>query len=90
MILLTEAEAAEQLRCSTDKIKRLRLTGKLKYLPGRPVLIKEADLGEYIESNMVRDKPEPAKKPVASEADMDAASQLAKRLWIRRQVAKRK
>ena len=45
--LLTEPEVAERLRCSTEKVKRLRLSGKLAYLKGRPVLISEADLLEF-------------------------------------------
>lgn len=48
---LTEAEVAERLRCSTSKIKRLRLAGKLPYLPGRPVLITEDDLDAFISSH---------------------------------------
>lgn len=46
---LTEPEVAERLRCSTTKVKRLRLSGKLSYIPGRPVLIDEADLQSYID-----------------------------------------
>lgn len=50
MKLLTEAEAAELMRCSREKIKRLRLSGTLPYLPGRPVLIDEADLIAMIDA----------------------------------------
>ena len=50
MRLLTEIEVAETLRCSTSKVKRLRLAGKLAYLPGRPVLIREDDLNAYLEN----------------------------------------
>lgn len=46
--LLTEAEAAERLRCSTSKIKRIRQAGLLTYIPGRPLLIDEADLIDCI------------------------------------------
>lgn len=53
---LTEPEVAERLRCSTTKVKRLRLSGKLSYIPGRPVLIDEADLQSYIdEVKILRD-----------------------------------
>lgn len=51
--LLTEPEVAEILRCSTSKVKRLRLGGKLVYLPGRPVLVSRADLAAFIESMKV-------------------------------------
>lgn len=47
---LTEPEVAERLRCSTSKVKRLRLSGCLAYVPGRPVLISESDLSAYIET----------------------------------------
>lgn len=46
----TEPEVAEILRCSTSKIKRLRFAGKLPYITGRPVLIAETDLGDFIET----------------------------------------
>ena len=47
-VFLTEPEVAERLRCSTSKIKRLRFAGKLAYIPGRPVLVDEADLEMYL------------------------------------------
>lgn len=50
MKLLTDYEAAEILRCSPSKIKRLRLTGKLPYIPGRPAFILEEDLTAYVET----------------------------------------
>lgn len=46
----TEPEAAEILRCSKSKIKRLRLSGKLAYVSGRPVLISEAAINAFIEA----------------------------------------
>lgn len=46
--LLTEPEVAEILRCSCQKVKRLRLSGDLPYIPGRPNLILEEDLADYI------------------------------------------
>ena len=49
MPFLTEPETAARLRCSTSKIKRLRLSGALPYIPGRPVLIDETDLNAYLE-----------------------------------------
>lgn len=61
MILLTEIEAAERLHCSTSKIKRLRLSGQLPYLPGRPVLVDEKDLDQY-----VTDKRQKKEKKAAS------------------------
>jgi excisionase family DNA binding protein len=48
--LLTEAEAAQLLRCSSAKVKRLRLNHKLGYYPGRRILISQADLEAYVAS----------------------------------------
>nr|RAV97908.1 DNA-binding protein [Aerococcus urinae] len=50
MKLLTEPEVAERLRCSREKVKRLRLSGKLAYIPGRPLLVDEVDLAAYLAS----------------------------------------
>jgi hypothetical protein len=47
--LLTEAQAAETLQCRPSKIKRLRLSGQLAYIPGRPVLISQAAIVAYVE-----------------------------------------
>jgi excisionase family DNA binding protein len=46
--LLTEPEVAEMLRCSREKIKRLRLGGKLTYIKGRPTLIRRQDVDAYL------------------------------------------
>lgn len=45
---LTESEVAKMLRVSTSAIKRRRLSGKLAYIPGRPLLISRADLAAYL------------------------------------------
>jgi excisionase family DNA binding protein len=64
---LTEREVAERMRCSTSKVKRLRFTGGLPYIPGRPVLISEADLEEFLNARKLRlDAPKlPEKAPVS-------------------------
>lgn len=41
--LLTEVDVAARLRCSVSKIRKLRYTGRLAFIPGRPVFIREAD-----------------------------------------------
>lgn len=66
MKFLTEPEAAEILRCSTSKIKRLRLGGVLPYYPGRPVLIDEADLQAYLDE-LKRNAPPPPPPPLTPE-----------------------
>jgi hypothetical protein len=47
---LTQPETAELLRCSTSKVSQLRFSGKLAYIPGRPVLIEESDIRQYLDS----------------------------------------
>ncbi|MEZ0251715.1 MAG: helix-turn-helix domain-containing protein [Methylobacteriaceae bacterium] len=46
--LFTEAEIAERLNCSVARIRKLRAAGRLAYLPGRPVLITEADYNAFV------------------------------------------
>ena len=48
-VILTEREVAERLRMSLRRVKGLRLTGKLTYIPGHPVRIFEDDLFAYQE-----------------------------------------
>lgn len=75
--LLTEAEVARFLRCSPSKIKRLRTTGKLAYLPGRPVLIESAAVERYLDS--IRREPHPLTPgPVVPDADNEAAAERAR------------
>lgn len=54
MKLLTETEAAAVLKCSTTTVKRLRRSGRLTYLEGRPVLIDEADLQAFIDAEAAK------------------------------------
>lgn len=93
MKLLTEAEAAEILRCSRSKVKRLRLTHKLSFIPGRPALIDEVDLQTYMEevksrkAEQVVEKPtKPTRTPEQEQAEsMREARLRAERVWMRRQ-----
>ncbi len=50
-MLLTQTEVAARLCCSLSKVAALRRNGLLKYLPGRPVLIDDADLNRYVEQS---------------------------------------
>lgn len=92
--LLTQKEVSERLRCSTSKIKRLRLDGKLAYLPGRPVLVRESDLNAYIETGLRQISPttvekESARKPAAHAAKNEDAYdpvKAARRAWIKRRL----
>lgn len=80
MKFLTEAEAAEILRCSTSKIKRLRLGGELSYIPGRPVLIAETDLLAYLEEVKRKSEPPPPPPPMTP-AEEHAAMVRDARAW---------
>jgi excisionase family DNA binding protein len=70
-VLLSESEAAERLGCSASTVKRLRLSGRLTYLPGRPVLIDEKDLAVFI-ADRAKQKEELEAKARAPRAPMDA------------------
>lgn len=48
MKLLLEWEAAELIGRPISHVTKLRLTGRLAYIPGRPVKIDEADVLEFI------------------------------------------
>jgi hypothetical protein len=95
-VLLLEAEVAERLRCSTSKIKRLRLSGVLPYIPGRPVLITEDDLAAFIETLKCQaqlrldrmKKPDLSTPEGQKQAEANAALR-ARQIWTLRQTASR-
>lgn len=84
-MLLTEAEVAERLRCSKSKVKRLRLGGKLAYLPGRPVLIDEADLAAYLNSVKRKAEAETEAKARSLDPRVTAAAK-AREVWMLRHL----
>ncbi|MDW5315511.1 helix-turn-helix domain-containing protein [Rhizobium sp. PL01] len=75
---LTEPEVAKLLRCSTSKVKRLRLAGKLSYAGGRPVLISSADLKTYLDGIKVHALPADGADPAVSAAASAEAAENAK------------
>lgn len=83
--LMTEREVAKRLHCSTEKVKRLRLGGKLAYYRGRPVLIAEADVAAYLESIRVARELKERAPPPKTEAEQWADA----RLWVRKKAAAR-
>ncbi|MBY5831907.1 helix-turn-helix domain-containing protein [Rhizobium leguminosarum] len=83
MKLITEQEAASILRCSTEKVKRLRLSGRLPYIPGRPVKIDEADLLAFIEASKKRG-------PSSADAVAEGKPKLSAEAWARQAVLKPK
>lgn len=84
MILFTEIEVAEMLRCSTSKVKRLRLSGALAYIPGRPVLVAEPDLTEYLERIKRNAKPSPPPEPTTPEEERAAMLKSAREWAIKK------
>ncbi|MER8515556.1 helix-turn-helix domain-containing protein [Mesorhizobium sp. M1060] len=82
--LLLQDEVAEILRCSVSTIRRLRQSGKLAYLPGRPVLIDEADLAQYQETVRPVELPPKTAKPQTGVRPPESASALARRIWLAR------
>lgn len=81
--LMSELEVAEVLRCSSTKIKRLRLSGEISYLPGPPVLIAREDLDAFIERRKIKATAEVAAK--GAEESRESA-----RAWAIRQKFKRR
>ncbi|MFI5411580.1 helix-turn-helix domain-containing protein [Kaistia sp. UC242_56] len=94
MALITEAEVAVILRCSRSKVKRLRLTGQLIYLVGRPVLVDEADLQAYMDEVKSRKAAQEPPKPVKIEPTPEQLHQeglrqariRAQTVWMRRKI----
>ena len=82
-MLLTEREVADRLRCSLPKVKRLRLTGKLAYLPGRPPLVDEEDLEAYVAFAKRSSEPPPPPTPEeVSAKGIAEARQRARMGWL--------
>lgn len=77
MKLLLDQEVAEILRCSADKVKRLRLSGELPYIPGRPVKIDEADLLKFIEASKRRDEAKAKGSTAKPKVTADAWARMA-------------
>lgn len=85
MKILTEPEVAEMLRCSPQAVKRLRLSGKLPYIPGRPVRIDEQDVLAYLEAAKVK-----AAAKAAPKAEMSAEQWALKAVLKPKRVPRRK
>lgn len=93
MRFLTESEVADLLRCSRSKIKRLRLEGRLAYMPGRPVLVEEETVARFVaeQTNAAAVKARPAPPKVSTEAEAlaqlkaDARARAYKK-WLRRSM----
>lgn len=90
--LLTEAEVAERLRCSAAKVKRLRLSGALAFIRGRPVLVDEADLAAYIEGQRATAAERAGTQPGSAEYEAqrhEKARERARISWLQRSFAAR-
>lgn len=86
-LILLESEVAKIFRCSTSTVKRLRLSGKLPYVPGRPVRIFKADVYEYLRG-LRRSKPiEPELgAPEAARTENEKIAALARRISLTRRL----
>lgn len=89
-MLLTEQEVAQRLRSSVARVRKLRLTGQLAYIRGRPVLVDEADLARFIEARRAKAGAGPARPgtpeyeiPVR-DASLIAAERARRTLLLRR------
>jgi excisionase family DNA binding protein len=78
MPLLTQDEVAVILRCSPQTVRRLRIAGKLPYLPGRPIKVRSEDLDRWIAKSVTRKvgglngappTPQPSKAAQKAEAE---------------------
>ncbi len=94
--LLTERDVAERLRCSTSKVKRLRLSGQLGYIDGKPVLISTEALAAYLEARSRPATLEPRRKSLKSKPaqrtpEQEAAAQMVQeaKLWALEKRARR-
>jgi excisionase family DNA binding protein len=87
-VLLLEREAAERLRVSTTTIKRLRLSGQLAYIPGKPVRIEESELTAYIARQRVPATQQPSQAPEATIEKRDGTDdeKRARRYWLKRRL----
>jgi len=88
--LLTETDVARMLRCSIEKVRKLRRDGLLAFTPGRPVMIVETDLLAFLDAIKVRARATPL-APLAVEenndaADTEAARARARKAWIKRRL----
>jgi hypothetical protein len=77
---LIESEVAAILGRSSSKIKRLRLARELSYLPGRPVLIMERWLDEYLERLESARAAKAARKQKADEEAKNRHQRM--RIWL--------
>ena len=78
---LLDAEVAELLRCRPSYVRRLRLSGRLAYVPGRPAIIERVDLENYISRCKVKGQPvlwreQEDARPVGQEERQRLTSQL--------------
>jgi hypothetical protein len=88
-VFQTEREVADRLRCSLPMVKRLRLrlAGKLAYLPGRPPLVDEKDLETYIAFAKRSSEPPPPPTPEEARAKGIAdARQWARMAWLQEKM----
>lgn len=88
---LTEAEVAEELRRSIGTVRRLRQTGHLPFIPGRPVMIERTDLEAWIagQKAVAAAATEKARHDTRPFPELSPAEQVASaRSWVLRKKQK--
>lgn len=84
-VLMLESEVAERLRCSPRTIRKLRKTGKLAYIPGRPVKIEEAAVNAYLDEIRIKETAALAENdPAKKKRDKDL--ERIRLFWLRRKL----
>lgn len=82
---LLEEEVAEILRCSRGKIKQLRLSGRLPYVPGRPVLIDREDLRLFIDNAKIAATSDPMTPYRKDPNAWKKGTEAARKAWLKSQ-----
>jgi len=80
-MLMTEEEVARYLGQSWGSVKRLRLSGQLPYLPGRPPMCRKEDVSAFVERKIVRAAPP---KPRGEQPRTQAEINADARAWALR------
>ncbi len=82
---LLEEEVASILRCSRGKVKQLRLSGRLPYVPGRPVLIDREDLRLFIDNAKIAATSDPMTPYRKDPNAWRKGTERARKAWLKSQ-----
>lgn len=83
LVLLTDQQVADRHGWKAGKVRRLRLSGKIPFFPGRPPLIEEVDLDAYLAAvDRHREPPPPPTPEEQREIERREIGQLLRRKWV--------